>query len=295
MPKFHSLELSYKNFARYERGHRPATIKQTIDLVRKLLQRAGNENVCDINTAIVRDFLQCGRMERDWSAKTFQLYRQYLKTFFEWAKEEGFVDENPVTPIKQPRLPKRLPRCLTPDEARKVLFAARSFNWHLELQRSRNEAICYTLTYAGLRLSEFMNLETVDVDLFERTIRVRDGKNAKERFIPISEDLYPVLKRYSDDRKRLGPSSKWFFGSIRSNKRLTKKNAEDIIRRISARAKVKFTAHMLRHTFGKICVDSGIDIRTIQVWMGHEDIRTTQIYTFVSLETSKQAMTKLQL
>jgi len=285
---------SYENYARFELEHRSKTITQTLGLITKLCFLADSENLSDLTTDVIRSFLHQGRSERNWSAKTFRLYRQYLKTFFMWAVGEGYLEINPVTPIKQPRLPKRLPRCLSPDEARKVLLASSNCNWYSELQCSRNEAICYTLVYAGLRLSEFINLRSNDVCLKEKTIRVVEGKNDKERLIPISDDLRLVLGRYQRDRKRLGVKSQWFFGSSKSEKQLTKKNATDIFRRVSKKSGVKFTAHMLRHTFGRICVESDIDIRTIQIWMGHEDIRTTQIYTYVSLSASQKAMKKLR-
>ena len=295
MPDFHSLKDSYRRYALYEKGHRSKTVKQTISVLSRLHEFSGMQNIMALDTKSIRNFLQTQRQEKKWSAKTFRIYRQCLKTFFNWTIDEGYREENPVDEIKQPPLPKRLPRCLTKEQVNFHLENIREYEWYLELQRSRNEAIYTIIVYCGLRLSETQNLGKEAVNLSVGEIFVKAGKNEKDRTVPIPEELEPILENYIKEQKRLGVSSKWFFPSVKSEKRLTKKNMNAVFKKVSEISGIKVTAHMLRHTFGRLSVEADIQTRVIQTVMGHSDIRTTQIYTFVSNQTAKDAMRNLSL
>ena len=164
------------------------------------------------------------------------------------------------------------------------------YNWHYELEKYRNEAIFATFLFTGMRLSELLNLRCNQVALEQDEIHILGGKNEKDRNIPILPQLKPILINYIRARKRLRVPSIWFFPSVKSDKRLTAKNLHSIFKKISKYSGVKVTPHMLRHTFGRICVESNINMRVVQSIMGHSRIETTQIYTFVSTEASKLGM-----
>ena len=99
------LTRSYKRYALYEKGHTPNTVTQTLSILKRLMVFAQTDSIQQLTTPVIRDFLQIQREQKGWSAKTFRLYRQYLKTFFGWCIQEGIVARNPVTPINQPPLP----------------------------------------------------------------------------------------------------------------------------------------------------------------------------------------------
>jgi len=285
-----AVEQNYRSYALYEKGNRSKTVKQTISVVKNLLEFSQVESLDEIETKQIRSFLHSETQTKKWSAKTFRNYRQCLKSFYSWAEEELFVAQNPVTPIKQPRLPIRLPRCLSNEEVKLVFERVRECEWYFELQGIRNEAILAVMTYGGMRFDEVRQLEEDYVDLVAREIRVKEGKNEKDRLIPIGDELWEILNRYMKARKKLGYPSKWFFQSVKSEKRLTAKNLHEFFKKVSKLAGFKVTAHMLRHTFGRLCVEKGINLRIIQTVMGHSDIRTTQIYTFVTSDATKQAL-----
>lgn len=289
------LELSYKRYALYELEHTPKTLKQVQDTVLRLTEFAQTTNIYELNTKVIREFLHTQREAKGWSAKTFRIYRQCLKTYFQWIVEEGWLYENPVEKIKQPPLPKRLPRCLSREQVLQLFCIVRDYPWHYQLSPFRNEAILATLTYSGIRLSELRNLMVLDVDLHTDQIRVHQGKNRKDRYVPINQELKPILIRYRNVHKRLGVQSEWFFNSVQSTKRLTPQNIQAIFQKLSKASGIKVTPHMLRHTFGRLNVEANINLRTTQGYMGHADIRTTQIYTFVSTAQSQREMKKMRL
>jgi len=295
MPNLLAVEQSYRRYALHEQGHRPKTLKQTISILEKLAQFANTDELDEINTRVIRGFLHTQREDKGWSAKTFRIYRQCLKTYFQWAVDENWIAENPVSPIKQPPLPARLPRCLSRDQTLKLFAHIHNYRWFMELQESRNEAILAIITYAGLRLSEVINLKIMDVDFHSNWIRVIQGKNRKDRNVPLNPELKPILQRYLNAHKRLGTPSIWFFPSVKSASQLTDKNVQAIFKTVSKASGIKVTPHMLRHTFGRLCVEAGINMRTIQEYMGHSDIRTTQIYTFVSPQQSQREINRFSL
>jgi len=295
MPNLLAVEQSYRRYALHEQGHRPKTLKQTIRTLEKLAQFADTNELNEINTWIIRDFLHTQRENKGWSAKTFRIYRQCLKSYFQWAVDENWIAENPVTPIKQPPLPARLPRCLSKDQVITILAHVQNYPWFVELQTSRNEAILAIITYAGLRLSELINLKMTDVDFNSNWIHIVQGKNRKDRNVPLNPELKPILQRYLKAHKRLGIPSIWLLPSVRSASQLTDKNVQTIFKTISKASGIKVTPHMLRHTFGRLCVEAGINLRTIQEYMGHSDIRTTQIYTFVSPIQGQKEISRFSL
>ena len=289
------LERSYKRYALYELEHTPKTLKQTISIVDRLVSFVGSGDLQGMDTRAVRDFLHTQRETKAWSAKTFRIYRQCLKTYFQWVVDEEWMKQNPIDKIKQPPLPVRLPRCLSKEQTIQLLAHIHNYPWRMELQVSRNEALFAIIIYGGLRLSEVTNLKVLDVDFTAGWICVIQGKNRKDRNVPINDELRRILQRYRKAQQKLGTPSIWFFPSVKSESQLTKKNVQDIFSTISKASGIKVTPHMLRHTFGRLCVEAGINLMTIKSYMGHADIRTTQIYTFVSSEQGKKEIHQLSL
>jgi len=286
MPSIHDLEKAYTRYARYEKGHQLPTIKQTLRLMKAICAHSRSNQIKDLSTALIRDYLQRQREEKGWSAKTFRLYRQYFKTFFDWRVSQEWIRDNPVTPIKLPRMPIPLPRCLTQKQALRFLSYTQWHPWRYRLEGPRNKAIIATF----LRLSELINLRLVDVELGIGELRITHGKNEKERVLALHPQLIPILREYRHIHQQEGQPSIWFFPSVKSAKRLTVKNLHHIFYKISAATGLKVTPHMLRHTFGRLSVESNINMRVIQGMMGHTNIQTTQLYTHVSTKAMKDAL-----
>ena len=151
----------------------------------------------------------------------------------------------------------------------------------------RNEALLYTFVYTGLRLQELLDLEMTDLNLASREIIVREGKGQKDRIVPIHPRLVPVLRNYLAARGARQNHSRFMFTGAQSEKPISGKDVRTVCRKLSRASGVTFTPHMLRHTFGRLMVEAGVDLFKIKEMMGHTSVATTQIYLSVSTENLK--------
>jgi len=281
--KFQDLKQEYKCYALVEHGMRPKTHKSIVRSVEILLEYLHTQEVEKVTEGGVRTFLQYGRQERGWSPNTYRIYWQYIRLFFKWCKKRGYINIIPTDNIEKPKLPQRIPRYIDKEDARKILYYTSWVKWYYEFEKPRNEAIISMLLMTGLRASELLNLENTDVNLQDATILVRNGKGAKDRLIPIHYRLLHILNGYVKERQRLGKPSRWFFTGVQSDKQLGYKNLRRVCQRVSKESQVKFTAHMLRHTFCREMLEGRVPIYDVKEMMGHKDISTTQIYASISI------------
>jgi len=291
----HDLLTSYKRYSLFERGMTVQSHKSIQKTLEWLCAFTSTNRLRDMNTGVIREFLNHMRQERGWSPKTYRIYRQNLKSFFEWCIKMKYVRKNPVDEIEKPKLPRRLPRSLTKEQMLQVLSHTAWHNWSYGLQKSRNEAIIATFALTGLRLAELINLKVNDVNFENESIFVREGKGRKDRVIPIHPRLMPILRGYFEERQRRLGVSQWFFTGIRSDKKLRAKDIQEFCRIISAASEIKFTPHMLRHTFGRLSVDADLQLYKLKEIMGHSDVSTTQIYLSVSDKSLKESFSKISL
>ena len=289
------IAYGFKRYALHERGMRPRSYKSITSSLEMLCAWADTEELAQLTHATIKEFLYWGREEKAWEARTFRNHRQYLKSYFDWCVNQRYLSTNPILGIAKPKLPARLPRCLNRNHTRKILDYPRWHKWRYEFETIRNEAILYCLVFTGLRLQEMLNLELSDINLKSREILVRQGKGQKDRVVPIHPRLVRVLQNYLAARKLRGKQGRHVFVSVGSDKSMGGKAVRRVCRTVSAGTKVYFTPHMLRHTFGRLMVEAGVDIFKIKEMMGHSSISTTQIYLSVSTENLKHTLEEIDL
>lgn len=183
--------------------------------------------------------------------------------------------------LSWPKDPQRLPTVLSADEVRRVLRA-------LELPKYR---VFFTTVYAtGLRISEACRLETSDIDAERGVIRVR-GKGDKERLVTLKPRLLLILRAYWAFER---PPAPWLFAA-RTGNHLCAPTARTALLRATAKAGLgkHVTPHVLRHSFATHLLESGTDLRVIQVLLGHESIASTTRYLKVSTKLLSQANSPL--
>ncbi|HMF17499.1 MAG TPA: tyrosine-type recombinase/integrase, partial [Gemmataceae bacterium] len=143
-------------------------------------------------------------------------------------------------------------------------------------------ALFMTIYGAGLRGSEAAALQVSDIDSQRMVIRVRQGKGKKDRYVMLSPKLLAALREYW---KAFRPQT-WLFYSGRDRSRpLTRAAILRSCRNIARRAGLskRVTLHSLRHSFATHLLEAGTDLRTIQLLLGHRSLRTTALYTYVSI------------
>lgn len=173
--------------------------------------------------------------------------------------------------IPYPRRPKQLPVVLSQQEITRLLDVARSL---------KHRALMMVLYGAGLRVSEACQLEPADIDSHRMVIHVRQGKGQKDRDVMLSAVLLDTLRQYWK-AERPAP---WLFPGKDPAKPLTTKAVFLMVQKTGVRAKLAkaISPHTLRHSFATHLLESGTDLRTIQLLLGHADLSTTVIYLHVS-------------
>jgi len=214
-------------------------------------------------------------LSRGLSRSTIRVRMRSVRVFANFLEREGLVDASPMRGVEIPRVPQSLPQILSTEEIQKLLRSAKTRTWY----GTRNHALLATFLDTGLRLSELINLDSIDVDLRSLTIRVRNGKGTKDRQAYVGRTLARSLRRWAEIRPYGGSCDAYF--STRDGRRLDKRNVARIIERIADRAGLAYRRihpHLLRHTFATHFIKNGGDPFSLQRLLGHSDIKTTMIY-----------------
>jgi integrase/recombinase XerD len=184
--------------------------------------------------------------------------------------------------IPAPKKPQKLPVVLSPEEVLQFLSCVQSIKHRTIL------TICYA---AGLRISEAISLRVTDIDSQRMVIRVEQGKCQKDRYVMLSPKLLETLRNWW----RVDKPKQWLFPGDRVGSHITKDAVELACQKAHRRCGIPkpITPHSLRHCFATHLLESGTDVRTIQLLLGHRSLATTARY--LRIATTKVCSTKSPL
>jgi integrase/recombinase XerC len=220
-----------------------------------------------------------------------------LRSFYHQAMREKKVAENPFKRLSLPKLAKRLPIFLTPQQIKQLLESPLA-RWTAhqqkkrppgapwtEWQMRRDLAILETLYGSGLRIAEVCQLQRADCDLTTGLLRVL-GKGRKERLTPLTSHAAKAIREYLELCPHETP--RLFVSGAGGS--LTPRAIQLALKQylIIAGLDHQITPHKLRHSFATHLLDAGADLRGVQELLGHAQVTTTQIYTAVSSERLKK-------
>ena len=199
-----------------------------------------------------------------------------IKSFFKYLTvRTKQLTENPVADLEYPKLRKSLPRYLTMDQSAALLQAVSGPN------KKRDYAILMIFLNCGIRRSELVGLNLTDV--YEDRLRVV-GKGNKERFVYFGTSCRKAIEAYLPERnKKTLSDNRALFGS-RDNNRISVSAVHRLVKKYLLMAGLdatNFSAHKLRHTAATMMLSGGVDVKTVQEVLGHENLNTTQIYTHI--------------
>lgn len=199
-----------------------------------------------------------------------------LKSFYKYLTvRTKLLSENPVQDLEYPKIRKSLPKYLTMDQSVALLDAVSGPN------AVRDKAILLLFLNCGIRRSELVGLNISDV--YEDRIRVV-GKGNKERFVYFGSSCRKALDEYLPERnKKIIADNRALFIS-RDNNRISVTAVHRLVKKYLLAAGLdatQFSAHKLRHTAATMMLSGGVDVRTVQEVLGHENLNTTQIYTHI--------------
>ncbi len=214
-----------------------------------------------------------------------------LKRFYRNAIRQNMIKADPTLRIDTPKLPRALPKTLTEADVESLL-AAPALDQPLGL---RDRAMLELLYASGLRVSELVTLTVPQVSRDMGVVRVL-GKGSKERLVPLGEEALSWLERYLREARPVlldGRASDALFVTTRAAV-MTRQAFWHLLKRYAVLAGLNkpISPHTLRHAFATHLLNHGADLRVVQLLLGHSDISTTQIYTYVAQERMKQLHAK---
>ena len=199
-----------------------------------------------------------------------------IKSFYKYLTvRTKQLQENPVADLEYPKLRKSLPKYLTMDQCSRLLSCVSGTN------EVRDYAILMLFLNCGIRRSELVGLNVTDV--YEDRIRVV-GKGNKERFVYFGTPCRKAIDAYMAERnKKVLTDNRALFGS-RNGNRISVSAVHRLVEKALKQAgldSTQFSAHKLRHTAATMMLSGGVDVKTVQEVLGHENLNTTQIYTHI--------------
>ena len=199
-----------------------------------------------------------------------------IKSFYKYLTiRTKQLDENPVAELEYPKLRKSLPKYLTMEQSAALLQAVSGAN------QKRDYAIIMLFLNCGIRRSELVGLNLADV--YEDRIR-GVGKGNKERFVYFGTPCRKAIDAYLCERnKKILSDNRALFGS-RNGNRISVEAVHRLVKKALLQAGLdatQFSAHKLRHTAATMMLSGGVDVKTVQEVLGHENLNTTQIYTHI--------------
>jgi len=236
-----------------------------------------------LDNLVIREFLghlHGQKLEKSSMARKISAIRSLCK----FLCREGLMEQNPAKLVRLPKVPQRIPNCLTVDD---VVRLIESPDLSKPLER-RDRAILELLYACGVRVSELSGLNVEDVNFKECLVLVR-GKGRKERIVPFGRPCSAALGAYLDGRKsrelrhieeKQNPLFLNHLGT-RITPRSIARLIEKYVRRSGLNQRV--SPHALRHSFATHLLNSGADLRSIQELLGHQNLSTTQKYTHLTI------------
>ena len=236
------------------------------------------------------------------SAKSLARTLSAWRGFFDALAEEGKVEINPVRAVRAPKLPRRLPKALSVDQAMQLVAEPGSSEGESTFELVRDQAIIELLYSSGLRLSELTSLDAdyihggragyrslgwFDAEAAEVTVQ---GKGGKKRSVPVGAPAMTALQAWTRIRRdwllRYPERDTPALFISRRGTRLSNRSVQLRLKQLAIRrsASASVHPHVLRHSFASHLLQSSGDLRAVQELLGHANIATTQIYTALDFQ-----------
>lgn len=254
-------------------GLSPATLRyyrQKIAAFVKFSYEHQVKELDQVNATHIRLFIL--KLQKTNCPVSIHDFYRALKRFFNWMVEEGLLEKNPMSPIRPPRIPRKIVKP----------FTASQINTLLELcddrkfLGARNKSIVLMFLDTGLRLSELAGIQLGDIDIDRGVIKVM-GKGARERVVRIGKTTQKALLRYllmrHDDHPCL-----WV---TEERKPLAQVGIVEMIKKLGKRAELKgvrCSCHTFRHTFATSCLSNGANLFYVQSLLGHSTLDMVRRY-----------------
>lgn len=290
------IDFAFKNFFQYlkvERGLSANTISAYQRDLNHYKQYLINLLINDINETddkIITNYIAT-LFDENLAKSSIARKISCLKSFYKFLYVKEFVKDNKTLLISLPKTTKKIPEYLTDDE---LLLFLKTFNNNTILNE-RNKVMVFIMYYTGTRVSELVNMKQNQLYLSDKYIKIT-GKGNKERMVPLNDKTVELLYDYLNNTRKeilqLNYSDYLFVNNL--GKPITRQGFFKIIKKhcLLANISKNISPHTLRHSFATHLLNNGVDLRSVQVLLGHSDISTTQIYTHLNNNQIKESYKK---
>lgn len=271
---------AYLDHLRVERALSRNTLEAYARDLNKLVGRLGDgEPAAAITPEKVSELL-AAVSDEGLSARSAARLLSGLRGFFRFLVRERVIPQDPTALIDRPRIGRSLPKAVTYDDILRLLALPDT----AKPRGARDAALLHLFYASGLRVSELAALALSDLDL-KRGVVTPFGKGGKRRLVPVGEVAVSHLVHYVENvrSKAKGAESKTLFLSPRGTG-FSREGLWKLIRKYGRAAGIALplSPHKLRHSFATHLLRGGADLRAVQTMLGHADISTTEIYTYVA-------------
>ena len=275
---------SFSEYLLYQKGLSQNTVDSYKSDLTKLSNYLQNQ---DLSKESIDNFF-IDMSEYDYSSSTKKRMHSSIRNFLKYINENEDYESIDISDIKL-KSSKKLPDVLSISDIENMI----NFYNHESYLDSRNRTVIDVLYSTGCRVSELCDINISDIDLDEKYLKLK-GKGSKQRIVPIGSMLYKNLMQYLNVRETfLQNRGEPLFLSKSKNKldrtavfRIIKKTAKNISLQTDVHP------HTLRHSAATHMLEGGCDLRTVQEFLGHSSVSTTQIYTKVTKEFLEEAFTE---
>ena len=277
------------------RNYAPGTLKgreRSLQLFFKHLKAIGVDDVRAVNQDIIEAYQR--ELLRRYDASTVRNYMGGVRQFFAQLENTGAILLNPTLDVRLPKWERRLPkRILKPSEVRRLLNAPDESPKGL-----RDRALMELFYSSGIRCEEMARLAVQDVDIKNGFVRVR-GKGGKDRVVPIGQSACDALKRYLKEARAVwlkaprnpGWTDALWLSPIQPHAPIHKQAVALILQRHARRVLGRnVSPHVWRHSCATHLVANGANILYVQRLLGHKRLKTTEIYTRVTMSDLKKTL-----
>lgn len=263
-PEEYLLKLELRRYAN-------STVKTYVSFFEMFINHYREKELNSIDESDIRLFLRT-LIRRKVSDSYLNQAINAIKFYYEVVLDMP----NRYYDIERPRKESKLPTVISKEEILAIIDNTNNI---------KHRCVVELLYGSGLRRSELLNLKITDVDSKRMLIRVQGGKGRKDRHTLLSKSALADLRIYYKEWK---PQDYLFEG--RKASRYGAESVLNIVKKAATRARIPqtVTPHVLRHSFATHLLESGVDLRQIQVLLGHGSSKTTEIYTHVATHTFKE-------
>ena len=265
---------SYRDFLIYEKGLSENTIDAYISDINKV---SNNDVYFNIDNFITTKYLKNAENKK-YSGSTKKRIQSSVNQFLKFLIEENFISNIEINNISI-RSEQKLPNILSPYEIEQLI----NFYDHNLFISSRNKTVIDFMYSTGCRVSELINVEESDIDTDDAFVRL-EGKGSKQRIVPLGSKVIVNLEKYLELRNQFKNIKNNNLFISKSYKKLDRTAVFRIIKSTGVKVGINTSIypHILRHSAATHMLEGGCDLRTVQEFLGHSSVSTTQIYTKVT-------------